>query len=231
MTAQLRSNILKTISLLIFIAAAATLINPVLAQDATSSTARKDKLQQRAVARKEDVQNRMSALKQNSASREATLKTRLEKFKDKKKAAVTERVSTNLNKINQNQTAQMQKHLDKMSAILDKLEARINQANPDIKDPQEAKDGIATARQAIANTADAVSSQAGNDYTVQVTSESKVKTDAQTQRQQLKLDLEALRKQVIEAKQSVANAISVAKSPPVPAGTGLKKEGTVSGQQ
>ncbi len=193
---------------------------PALAQDATSSTAtRREKVQQRIEirgadrARKENVQDRVTVMREKAASKEAALKARLETCKDKRKAQTAERVNTNLNKINQNQTSQMLKHLNRMSEILDKLEARVKQATL-------AKTAIADARAAIASSSAAVSAQAEKDYTVQVTSETKIRQDVQAQREQLHTDLKAVRQLVIDAKQKAANAIRVA-----------KKEGTTSGQQ
>lgn len=158
------------------------------------------------------------------ASKAAALKLRLQTFKDTKKAEIAERVNTNLNNVNQNRTSQMQKHLETMSSILDRLEARVNKQTPDIKDPVSAKAAIAAARETIATTSAAVSEQALKDYTIQVTSETRIRIDAKTQRDKLHTDLLALRKKVIDAKQAVANAIKVAKSGPV-------QEGTTSGQQ
>lgn len=227
MTATHRLNIPKTIALLIFIAGTVLLINPVFAQDATSSTKRIEKVKERVETRKEKVETRITATKEKMASREAALKEKLQAFRDKKKAEIAQRVNTNLNKINQNQTDQMQKHLDKMSALLDKLEARVNKASPDIKNPSLAKGANADARAAIASASSAVSAQAEKDYSLEVTTESRVKGEAQAKRDQLHKDLQAVRKQVIDAKQAVANAIRVAKSGKVE----VPKEGTSSGQQ
>ena len=204
----------KSIAILIFVAACAILINPVLALDATSSTTRKEKLQQRIDTRKENVENRITGMKEKVASREAAMKAKLQAFKDKRKAEVAERVNTNLNRINQNQTAQMLKHLEKMSMLLDKVEARVNQS--------AAKDAIAESRAKITAATEAVKTQAAKDYTLTVTSESAVRKDAESLRTQLKTDLMAVRKQVIEAKQSISNVIRVAK--------GMKKEATSSGK-
>lgn len=174
--------------------------------------------------RKEKVEQKVASIKEKVASHETELKAKLQTFKDKRKAQVAERVNTNLNRINQNQTEQMLKHLDKMSKILDKLEARVNEAKPDIKDPNLARTAISDARSTVAAAKAAVEAQRGKDYTIQATSEAKIKEDAQKARQALHTDLLATRKQVIDAKQKVANAIRVAKS-------GARKEGTSSGQK
>lgn len=236
MSIALRITILKVTAILFLLLAATVLIKPVIAVDSTSSTApkriekiqqrietRKDKIETRIASREAKIGERMEAVKTKMASREAALKVKLEAFKDKKKAEVAERVNTNLNKINQNQTAEMLKHLGKMSELLDKIEARVNSGSPDVKDPTAAKSAITESRAKIAAAIDAVKAQAAKDYTLQITSESKVKSDAQALRNQLHADIQAIRKQVIDAKQSVSNVIRVAKGQP--------KEGTSSGQQ
>lgn len=167
---------------------------------------------------------RQDKLREKMASRAAALKTRLQTFKDKRKAEIAERVSTNLNALNQNQIAQMQKHMGNMSVILDKLENRINQGSPDIKDLSGAKTAIVSARTNIASSSAAVTAQSLRDYTIQVTSETKIGADAKLQRDKLHTDLQTLRKMVIDVKQSVANSIRIAKS-----GSEIK-EATSSGQ-
>jgi len=196
----------------------------VLAEDSTSGgTVRKERFSQKIEKRIDNIQTRIDAMKEKLASREATLKLKLQTFKDKHKAEIAQRVNTNLNQINLKQTKEMQNHLDKMSLLLDKLEARVNSGSPDVKDPTAAKAAIAVSRTKIASASAAVLTQAGNDYTITITSESKIKLDAQEQREKLHKDLKAVRQLVIDAKQSVANAIRVAK--------GLGKEATQSGTQ
>ncbi len=208
---------------------AATFATVVLAEDATpgaTTLKRTQLIQQRIVTTKENTADKIAAMREKVASREALLKTKLDAFKDKRKAQVADRVNTNLNRINQNQTSQMLNFLNKATEILNKLESRVNEGAPDIKDPAAAKAAIADARTKIATAQTAVTAQSQNDYTITVTSETTVKKDAQSAREKLHSDLLAVRKQVVDAKQSVANAISLAKS-----GNPAPKEATTSGQQ
>lgn len=225
MTATTRLNLPKTIAILIFISAAIFLTSSALAIDSTTSANRREKVQERIETKKENVENRISMVKEKMASREAAMKAKLATFKNKEKAQTAERVSTNLNTINKNQTTQMQNHLIKMSELLTKLENRVNQAKPDIKDPSAAKTAIANARANIASTSAAVTAQSEKDYTITITTESKIKADAQKARDSLKTDLMTVRKLVIDAKQSVSNAIRIAR------GNTKLQEGTPSGQQ
>ncbi|MCR4305591.1 MAG: hypothetical protein NUV73_00730 [Candidatus Daviesbacteria bacterium] len=185
---------------------------------------RKQVAQQRLETQKENLQTRIEATRAKIASRAATLKTRLQNFRDQNKAVLAERINTNLNNVNQNQTTRMQSHLDKMSEILDRLEARVNSGKPDIKDPISARAAIESSRTNISTASAAVSAQALEDYTITITSEGRIGLDAKTQRDALHKDLKATRQTVQEAKQSVASAIRIAKSGLIP------KESTSSGQ-
>lgn len=189
-TTTLRINYSKIFLFVTLFILACFFASSVLAKDATPSTTRKERFQ-----------DRIETGKVKMATREAALKAKLERFKDKKKAEIADRVNTNLNKINQKQTAQMLKHLDKMSAILDKLEAR-----------KTANAAISAARSSITSASSAVKLQADKDYTLTVSSETKVKADAEKVRDLLHQDLQAVREQVIEAKQAVGTAIRGAKS-------------------
>lgn len=196
---------------------------PVFAESATSAaTIRKPLIQQ-------NINTKLESIQEKIASKTAALKIKLEAFKDRNKAIIAERINTNLNTINQNQTSQMQKHLNTMTNILDRLEARVNRDTPDIKDSAAAGAAIASARASIATASAATSVQAQKDYTITITSETRIKADAKTQRDKLHADLLALRIMVVDAKQSVGNAIKVTKSGKIEVSE--EKEGTKSGQQ
>lgn len=245
MTTVLKTTALVRLTVIIFYSLLAFfLIKPLFAENSTTSAdtrvkaniqqrietrkgnleARKEKIETRIASREAKIASRLEDRKEKIASRQAALKEKLQAFKDKRKAEIADRINTNLNRINQKQTEQMLKHLDKLSNILDKLENRINEGNTNIKDIGATKAATADAREVLANASFAVTEQSAKDYTIELTSESKVKKDAQTQRTNLHNDLVAVRKQVIESKQKVMEVIRIAKS-----GKDTK-EATTSGQ-
>lgn len=169
----------------------------VLAQDKSTTTSPREKLQQKRVD-----------IRANAATRTAELKAKLSQFKDKKKAEVAQKVNDNLNKINKNRTDHFLKFLDKAAGILNKVETRVNGIVG--KDTTSAKAAIADARVSLASAKAAVQAQAAKDYTITISSETKVRSDVTSVRDRLHQDLQAIRKQVVDAKQSVANAIKVA---------------------
>lgn len=233
-------TISKATAILVGLSVVISGFSPVLAQDqpvrstlktsliktATSTATNKNQLLYQKITIK-NIEDQIANMRERLASKTALLKTKLQTFKDQTKATIAERVNANLNQINQNQTRQMQKHLDTMSSILDKLGARVNQPTPDIKNPVTAKEAIASARNVIATASAAVSAQSQKDYTIEVTTESKIRIDAQSMRNKLHTDILAIRKDVIDAKRAVANAIRIAKS----GSTKSEKEGTTSGRQ
>ncbi len=147
---------------------------------------------------KSKFEERFSQMKDKIASREAEFKLRLDKFRDKAKSDIAQRVNHNLNLINQNQTTQMNKHLDLMSSILDRVVAS--------KDAT-ASAQVTAARSAIDLARTTVGSQAGKDYTINVSTESAIRNDAQEMREKLFTDLKTTRETVITAKQAVQTAI------------------------
>lgn len=187
----------KVSATIIFLALLLMCAYPALAVDATTSaTTRKERVMEKVEVRKEKVAERIESLKDKMASREAALKLKLDKFRDKKKAQAAERINTNLNHVNQIQTQEFQKHLEQMLVILTRAEAKGNTGS-----------SVTEAKTAISNASAAVTTQAEKDYSVTISSEATVKTDAQKVRDQLHADLKAVRKQVMDARQAVVSAI------------------------
>lgn len=140
------------------------------------------------------------------------LRKRLAAFKDTVKAERVNRINTILGSVNTNRTTTMQANLGKMTAIVARLETKLTELENEGKDTTAAKQTIADAKTAIENAKTALTTQAEKDYTIALTSESTVKTDAATMRQSLHTDLRTLHQLVVNARQSVAKAISETKS-------------------
>ena len=189
--AYLREHLLL-IALLLFLFSP---LYPVFAQNDSTPSA----------GSRRDVEARLQQIKDRIASRQAELKAKLNKFRDQKKAEIAQRVSDNLNMINKKRTSEMGFFLDKMSNILDRVEKK---ASESASASSSAQPAVVSARQAINTARTAVTNQSIKDYTLTVTSESKVRIDAKADRDRLFSDLKATRELVIAAKQAVAKAIA-----------------------
>lgn len=158
------------------------------------------------------VASRTAQLNERRQQKKAELDKKLKVFRDKKKAEVVKRIDENLIKINSTKTTQMAEQLKKMLAILDKLQQRLDSLSSQGKDLTAANQFVLTARESIAKAQEAVDVQQAKDYTITVTGEKEVKSDAQTVRGNLQTDLTSVHRLVVAARQSVSVAIKTASS-------------------
>ncbi len=195
----------------------------VLAEDATSSTTPRERLLQktkaRGVALQPKVATRPGVLalsleerKARIATREAELKEKLQSFRDKNKAKIVEKINTQLATVNKNRTDSMSSFLTRLENLLAKIESKNTEVGSSGKDVTAVTQAITDAKEAISKAKTAVAAQVEKTYIITLTEESQVRTDVKTTRDALHTDLFTTHKLVVEAKQSVANILSVAKS-------------------
>ncbi len=145
-----------------------------------------------------------------TVQKQEQLQTKIEGFRDQKKAQIAERVSTNLNTINDNRVNSMTKILERFQVILDKLLERVMTAEANGKDVTAAESAIASAQTSIDEAMSTVEIQASKDYSLVVGDESTVRADAEAKRQALMSDLTDAHGKVKLAKDAVVNAIRIA---------------------
>jgi len=159
---------------------------------------------------KDRLDKRESELKDKIASREAQLKERLATFRDKKRAQTAENVSNRLNMINKNRVEQMTRNVNVFDDILTKVKARVAEAKAKGKDVSSIETTIAAADTAIANARAAITTQAGKDYTLSATDETKIRDEAKAKRTLLETDLKATYATVKLAREAVRKSIQAA---------------------
>lgn len=145
--------------------------------------------------------------RENLASRSAELKAKLLGFRDKQKATMVQRINDTLAMINKNRTDTMLKRLDVMTRILTRLESKTSEASVSAKLTTSPQGSLDQAKLAIDSATKAVQAQAEMDYTIKVSSESGVRTDAQEAREKLHTDLKTVNEQVIAAKKALSQSI------------------------
>lgn len=122
-------------------------------------------------------------------------KTHIQTIKDQKKKALVERIDAKLAKVNKNQTSKFTEVLSRLQTFLDK----ISKSATGTTVPAD----INTTQVAIDAAKAAVETQAVKIYTMTITDDSKLKLNAGETVSQLRLDLMATYKLVIDAKQTV----------------------------
>lgn len=158
------------------------------------------------------AEKRMEMLKERIATRSAALKQKLARFRDKTKAARLENINENLNTVNMNVTAALQKNLDNISSALERLKTKAAEAAAEGKDLTNLNSDIAEVESEWAEANEALKAQMEKDYTVALTSESTAKTDAQAARNTLRTDLKSVHAEIMEARTALADAVKNALS-------------------
>lgn len=155
------------------------------------------------------IEQKREANKKTQEIKKEQLKEKLSSFKDKKKAEKIEQVNKNLNLINEKQTKAMSEYLQRLADIIEKLEKGVNGEIPNGKNVDDAEAAIAQAKGAIAVAGEIVANQAGKDYSLTASGETKIQVEAKNTRDKLHTDLETARQSVVNAKQTLTKAIEV----------------------
>lgn len=154
----------------------------------------------------------MDDLKERIATKSAALKRQLARFRDKAKAAKVENLNENMNTVNANVTSALEKNLANISSALERLKAKAAEAQTAGKDVTALNSDIAEVESEWAQADEALKAQMAKDYTIEVNTENTIKTDVQTVRNTLRTDLKAVHTEVMEARQSLADAVKNALS-------------------
>lgn len=122
-------------------------------------------------------------------------KIRIQTIKDQRKKLLVERIDAKLAQVNAKHTSRFSDVLTRLQGFLDK----IKQSTTDTK----VLDDVAVAQTAIDTAKAAVETQAAKIYTMTIADDSTLKLNAGTTVSQLRLDLMAVHKLVVDAKQAV----------------------------
>lgn len=127
---------------------------------------------------------------------------KIKTIRDEKKKQIVEHADAKIAEINKRRTDAMLDQLNKMSEILVKAKAR--------------GADTAAAEAAIASAKTAVVAQAGKTYTVEITTEDKLKVKVGEAMKALKTDLQAVHQKVVDARKATADAIRSVRPTPKP---------------
>lgn len=122
-------------------------------------------------------------------------KVRLQTIKDEKKAALAERIDIKLNSVNK-------KHTDRFLEIVNKLQEFLDKMSQDKTEPKQLTD-IKLAQDAVDLAKTSVEDQAAKVYAIEIVSETTLRANAGKTTSQLRKDLVATHKLVVDAKQAL----------------------------
>ena len=137
---------------------------------------------------KDRVQTKREEAKEMVLAKREEFKAKLQTIRDEKKKALVERIDTKLSAINT-------KHTDRFAQVLSNLQALLDKIS---------QDADATKAQAAIDTAKAaVETQGAKTYTITISAEIALRLDVGSVTSQLRQDLVATHKVVVDAKQAV----------------------------
>ena len=139
---------------------------------------------------KETVRAKREAVKEAVAVRREEFKIKLQTIKDEKKKVLVDRIATKLTNVNT-------KHTDRFTQILSNLQTILDKIGEDV-DKTDAQAAIDAAKLAVEN-------QAAKTYTITISTETALRLDVGAVTSQLRQDLTATHKSVVDAKQAVQN--------------------------
>lgn len=180
---------------------------PAVERRLAQETLIKEKQASKAGEIRQKIASKEANMKEKVASRVATLKDKLAAFKDKRKVAAVERISTNLTNVNQRRTSQMMKHVDTLMGILTRAEEHVVSGQAAGSDVSAVTTELGLSKTALANAKVAVEVQSKKTYEIQVASESGIRADAKESRDMLEADLKATHGLVKEARRVLINAL------------------------
>lgn len=134
------------------------------------------------------------------------LRARLQVIRDERKRELVEKIDQSIENLNNRLTTHYANVLDQIEKVLEKIISRTEKAKEGGRNVVAVEEAIVKAKAAIDKAREAVKAQAEKIYEISITTESNLKVDVGTARQQLHSDLIKVRDLVRAARESVREA-------------------------
>jgi len=168
--------------------------------------AAKNELDAKRGAVRSAVIDRKEAARTEFESRRAEFETKLNTIRDERKRNLVQKINNQLADFNERVTGHFGEVIDKLSAALQRIIARVNQAEERDFDVTSVRTAIANAEAAIANAKNSVVEQAGKSYIIEITDEATLRAAAKAAKDALQADLRKVREIVKIAHDAVRRA-------------------------
>ncbi|MBI2099400.1 hypothetical protein HYT45_03255 [Candidatus Uhrbacteria bacterium] len=181
----------------------------------TRETARKE-MRDKREAFKKDFEARQAELKKQIEAKREELKQRLEKIKDERKKNLVQKIDKSLDELNARRLKHYSAVLDQIEKVLERVGKRAERAEERGLDVAAVKSAEEAAKAAIAASREAIKTQAGKTYKIEITTEMGLKQAVQKARQALHADLKKVEETVKAAREAVRKAaVALAQVPRV----------------
>lgn len=160
----------------------------------------------------EKVMQVKDAMKEKIADARSAFKEKLQGIKDIRKQNILENLYTRINESNSKKTTQMGERLERLTSILAKVSEMATTLQSEGKSVASLNSLITAANTAIESAKTAVAEQAAKDYTIDISDETTLKTNAREAIKQYLTDIKATFNKVLLAHRAVVKAFSSART-------------------
>ncbi|OGH17745.1 MAG: hypothetical protein A2868_00175 [Candidatus Levybacteria bacterium RIFCSPHIGHO2_01_FULL_40_15b] len=195
----------KFAAVIIFIAIVIS-STPVFAQTSTA-TSTPQTIKDRLRTIKEERQAFVAETREQVKEKMEAFRAQIKTIRDERKQILTERIADKIASSNARLTNRMDKALDHLTDILNRVKNRAADFKAQGKDTTALDQAISAAEAAIAEAKNAVEAQGAKEYTANITDESTLRNTIGQMVSGFRLDIQAVHKLVIAAKQAVQKAI------------------------
>ena len=154
---------------------------------------------------------RMELSKDEYEKRKLEYLTKLKTIRDTRKQTIVANITDKMTLVNKRRTDFWKEVLSKLSAVLARAKNKVNELKNGGKDTANIDSAIAAADSAIAAAQAAVDAQAGKAYTINITTESLLKTNVGQAISGEEADLKAVRQSIEAAYKAVSGVIKLLK--------------------
>ena len=195
----------KFAAVIIFIAIVIS-STPVFAQTSTA-TSTPQTIKDRLRTIKEERQAFVAETREQVKEKMEAFRAQIKTIRDERKQILTERIADKIASSNARLTNRMDKALNHLTDILNRVKNRSAAFKAGGKDTAALDQAISAAEAAIAEAKNAVEAQGAKEYTANITDESTLRNTIGQMVSGFRLDIQAVHKLVVAAKQAVQKAI------------------------
>lgn len=155
---------------------------------------------------REETKEAKTEMRDKISGTREDFRAKVSAIKDDKKKQIINNLDLRIGTINTNRTNELNKILERLTMVLGKISTKEASLKSEGKNTTKLAADIASAQTAIDAAKQAVTDQAAKVYTMNITTDTALKSAASTTIQQFMTDMKAVRAKVLAAQQAVVKA-------------------------
>ena len=157
-------------------------------------------------AKREEIKEKRETAMEEFKEKREDFKEKMKGMKDQKKQQSIENIDKKISNLNTQHTDRLQIAIEKLTDILDRVQIKAETAKTDGSDTKTVDAAITEASTLIETATEALVTQAGKEYVIDITDEAKVRESVKKTFDQFKSDMSALHMKVKAAHEAVRKA-------------------------